>query len=308
MRSQAQRLADKSPRLPKTHRLERARNAIEHSIVKYQALLILEESSPEHKSIPIPRILSGEASAMIALADILRLQSSLCLDRTSRRSLTPKGQVYLSARGETSTKLYELASQNCDAAAAMAGVLGDTAVEARAMRAIADLAHSRCVNNVATHRLQRGIDLLHLLSSVERAKNGGKIQRSLDRMCQQKRDRLQAKTTTHDHLLALRKRLGQSVAVKEEANITRMFLKVVQQRDPLPGCLPEKNPSNWMHHTLNLTGLFELFTEMGTSPALSEEELIEAMQQIVGGSVHVQITEKTEVGLDELVVWWLDGV
>ena len=60
-----------------------------------------------------------------------------------------------------------------------------------------------------------------------------------------------------------------------------------------------------------LDGLFECTQLLGTVPALSEDELVEAMQQIVGGVEGIgakKITEATEFGLEELVVWWLDGM
>ena len=266
-------------------------------------------SSDEHKQIPIPTILGGEAKAYVALADILRLQSSLCTERTTRGSLP-----YLSARGETATKLYELASQNCHVAAGMAGALGNTHVEAMALRALSDVAASRHVNDVAAHRLQRGIDLLSLYSTEELHNNNGMMQRTLNQLKDKKSMRTKAQTTVNDAMRALKHRLGHNRAAVEEDNITAVFVEVVRNRLSNRECkttLPGDNPgtTEMKHMKLNLDGLFECTQLLGTVPALSEDELVEAMQQIVGGVEGIgakKITEATEFGLEELVVWWLD--
>jgi hypothetical protein len=316
MRSNAQRNAAKAPSLKSTHPLERARCQVEQSIASYQALIILEESSIEHKQIPIPTILGGEAKAYVALADILRLQSSLCTERTTRGNLP-----YLSARGETATKLYELASQNCDVAAGMAGALGNTHVEAMALRALSDVAASRHVNDVAVHRLQRGIDLLSLYSIEELHKNNGLLERTLNQLKDKQSMRTKAQTTVNDAMRALKHRLGHNRAAVEEDNITAVFVKVVRNRlsnreckTPLPthgGNGGNGENIEMKQMKLNLDGLFECTQLLGTVPALSEDELVEAMQQIVGGVEGIgakKITEATEFGLEELVVWWLDGM
>ena len=176
------RPSHKIPSLPPRHPLELARIKCEDAITKYQALIHLEEGEVDvvervlhrkhdhHRTIPIPIILKGEASSHVALADVLRLQSSWCHHRSIN-----KQHLYLSARGETATELYEKATQCCDVAAGIAGTIGNHAVEAEALRALSDVAESRHVDDVAEHRLERAISLLKLISKEEMELNDKKI-------------------------------------------------------------------------------------------------------------------------------------
>jgi hypothetical protein len=315
MMSRAQRKATTNPRLSQTHRLEKARIQVEEAIAKYQALVTLEEEDIRYKHIPIPSTLSGEASAYVALSEILRLQSTLCLERSKRLDTSKKGQRYLSARGETSTKLYELACQNCNVAAGMAGALGNTYVEAMALQSLSNLAASRHVNDVALHRLERAIALLGTLSKKRFKENNGQIHRLYNQMNDKKLHLVNNNNKMKMILQKLKKKLGHQTVAVEENKITELFVGIIKsrmkessKRDKSDG---NNNLINYKEMKMNLDGLFEMTNKLGSAPMLNENELMECMEQIrsfKGGDDDVKITERSEFSLEEFIIWWLDSM
>jgi hypothetical protein len=297
------RPSSKTLSLPPRHSLEIARIQVEKAIITYQSLLYLEQDDhSHHRTMPVPRILAGEAAAHAALADVLRLQSTLCHHRSNEAK-------YLSARGETATDLYELATQYCDVSAGMAGTLGNSVVEAQALRALSDVAASRHVDDVAEHRLQRAIDLLLLLPKKQLLDQGGRIQRQLDQMTDKRRERQLSRTTRRQHLIELRRTLGRSV-VAEEKKVTDAYMEVAKRRQvdssEANKILKDEDAKKLM---LDMDGVFELTQRLGTSPALSEDELFEIVYQMITGTdgVETTVTEQTTVSLEDVLIWWFDG-
>jgi hypothetical protein len=316
------RPSHKIPSLPPRHPLELARIKCEDAITKYQALIHLEEGEVDvverflhrkhdhHRTIPIPIILKGEASSHVALADVLRLQSSWCHYRSIN-----KQHLYLSARGETATELYEKATQCCDVAAGIAGTIGNHAVEAEALRALSDVAESRHVDDVAEHRLERAISLLKLISKEEMELNDKKIQRQLNEYIDKQQSRQIKLKTRKIYLLELQNKLGRSAVIEEE-KVTNAFVEVVKRRSA-DGTGTSEGKSVLLTYetakkrTLDMDAIFEVTQRLGTVPALSEEELIEVMCQMtttgIDDTKDVNVNEQTRVSLEDFIVWWLDG-
>ena len=321
------RASSRIPSLPPRHPLEQARIQVENAILLYQAMIHLESNDQiHHKTMPVPKIIKLEASAHSSLSDVLRLQSSLCSHRSKSNSIsntTSSGQVrvaqeYLSARGETATELFEMATEECDVSQGMAGAIGDHVVEAEALRALSDIADMRHLHDVAEHRLERALDLLRLLPEKERESE--RVQKVLARMNDKKRCRSKKSITRRKHLLELRRTLGVA-AMEEEKKMTSAFVDVVMRRQNLleveeeESAQGEEARERAKKGMINIDGLFEITQRLqgvGTTPFLSEEELFEAMAQINSSShsngAVPEVTEDTMVGLEEVIVWWLDGL
>jgi hypothetical protein len=190
----------------------------------------------------------------------------------------------------------------------MAGAIGCHIVEADALKALSDIAEMRHLHDVAEHRLDRAFDLLRLLPEKERASE--RVQKMLAKMNDKKISRSKDAITRRKHLLELRETLGVAAA-EEEKKITDMYVGVALRRMKEA----EKTIKRAKMETLDVDGVFELLSELsGTTPSLSEEELFEAMAQIVGGGEYSSggavpdVVESTKVGLEEVVIWWLDGL
>jgi len=182
-------------------------------------------------------------------------------------------------------------------------------VEAQALRALSDVAASRHVDDVAEHRLQRAIDLLLLLPKKQLLDQGGRIQRQLDQMTDKRRERQLSRTTRRQHLIELRRTLGRSV-VAEEKKVTDAYMEVAKRRQvdssEANKILKDEDAKKLM---LDMDGVFELTQRLGTSPALSEDELFEIVYQMITGTdgVETTVTEQTTVSLEDVLIWWFDG-
>ena len=299
-----------SPMLSPSHPLARARAEIEESICTYQALIHLENADHQHhRTMPIPRILKGEASAYATLANVLRMISKLC---DTRSSTTTK---YKSSRGENSVALFEMATQMCDVAIGIAGSIGCHEVEAFALKSLSDLAEDKHAYEVARHRLDRAIKLIKLIPERKRKANGGQAERLLAKMLDTKQQRTRNDANRMERLRQLRKKLGSAAAV-EEKKVTEAFLKVVERRSSLTQSVYEEEYKTSVAntdpkgHLLDSRGFLEWTELMGTYPPMDDVEVDEAMVQI--SAVHDAIDMNTgfssQIGLESLIVWWLESL
>ena len=292
--------------LSATHPLERARLDVERAINTFQALVHLENADHHHhKTTPIPKIMSGEAQAYAALANVLRLQYLLCLSRSNSRIKVQ----YKSARSESPTELFEQAVQYCDVALGIAGSIGNHHIEAFALKSLSDLARTRHVHDVASHRLNRAISFLQLMPETERKRGDGKSEQLLARMLDDKYALEHAAVTRQQHLDRIRERLGSSAAV-EEQTVREAYVAVAMRRGIIDGGGPITG-ENALKAQLNQDGLFEWSQRMGCYPELGTFELDEAMSQIAVVGANVDDPNKAAhdlVDFDHLLVWWLESL
>ena len=304
-----------APMLSANHPLSKARSDAEAAISTYQALVHLENADHHHhRSMPIPRILSGEANSYATLANVLRMLSTLCEERSTHSTL------YLSDRGETSVELFEMATQMCDVAMGIAGSIGSHEVEAFALKSLSDLAFARHVYDVARSRQDRAIAMVKLMPAHDRQANGGRGNRLLAVMIDSKHERAKGDVNRAAHLERLRSEMG-IAAMKEEAKVTAAFLEVVRNREKhrtkifkgvehLEGATgaEEKTDKELKNELLDSTEFLEWSELMGCYPPLNGIEATEAMAQICAGADAADIKKGWNklVGLEPLVVWWLE--
>lgn len=306
------------PMLSANHPLVKARVEVELAIQTYQAMVHLENADHHHhRSMPIPRILSGEANSYATLANVLRMLSTLCESRSTAAT------QYVSERGETSVELFERATQMCDVAMGIAGSLGNHEVEAFAIKSLSDLAEARHVYDVARWRLDRAIATLKLMPDSERRRNGGRGNRLLANMMDTKRKRALGDADRAAHLERLRGKPG-SAAMAEESKVTTAFLEVVQkqalarpklyedgeaeEKDSQAAAEEEKKDPK--EERLDSRGFLEWSELMGCYPPMSDMEVNEAMAQICAGKDTLDINKNWHemVTLEALVVWWLESL
>lgn len=300
-----------SPMLSENHPLAKARVEVEQAIRAYQAMVHLENADHHHhRSMPIPRILAGEANAYANLANVLRMVSALCESRST------KATQYLSERGESSVELFESATQMCDVAMGIAGSIGNHEVEAFALKSLSDLAEARHVYDVARWRLDRAIKMLKLVPESELRSNGGRGNRLLASMLDTKRQRTIADADRAAHLERLRDRLGSSALV-EEAKVTAAFLEVAKRAAERRQKLfegdeegKEGKKEDPKEERLDSIGFLEWTELMGCCPPMDDVEVNEAMAQICAGKDTVDINNNWHelITLEALVVWWLESV